>query len=58
MKTKILFILLAVAIATSLYLTYDRAVVRKDFEVYKEETFEASADEMPTDEAPVDEETL
>lgn len=33
MKTRILFILLAIAIVISLYLTYERTIVRHDFEI-------------------------
>lgn len=34
MKTKILFALLFVAVAVSVYLTYDRTIVRHDFETF------------------------
>lgn len=34
MKSKILYLLLFVAIAISIYLTYDRTIVRKDFEIF------------------------
>ncbi len=33
MKTKILFILLAIAVAISLYLTYERTIIRQNFEI-------------------------
>lgn len=36
MKSKILFTFLFIAIAISIYLTYDRTIVRQDFEVYDE----------------------
>ena len=36
MKSKILFFLLFIAVAVSVYLTYDRTIVRQDFEVYDE----------------------
>lgn len=32
-KSKILFALLFIAVAVSVYLTYDRAIVRQDFEI-------------------------
>ncbi|MEK7145064.1 MAG: hypothetical protein AAB794_04405 [Patescibacteria group bacterium] len=34
MKTKVLFTLLFIAIAISIYLTYDRTIVRHDFETF------------------------
>ncbi|TSC64540.1 MAG: hypothetical protein G01um101491_254 [Parcubacteria group bacterium Gr01-1014_91] len=34
MKSKILFTILFIAVAISIYLTYDRAVVRQDFEAF------------------------
>ncbi len=34
MKTKVLFALLFIAIAISIYLTYDRTIVRQDFETF------------------------
>lgn len=37
MKSKILFILLLIAVAISVYLTYDRAIVRNDFEIFNSE---------------------
>lgn len=37
MKTKILLILLFIAVAVSLYLTYDRTIVRQDFEIVQSE---------------------
>ena len=37
MKSKILFTVLFVAIVISIYLTYDRTIVRHDFEVFGEE---------------------
>lgn len=37
MKSKILFVILFVAIAVSVYLTYDRTIVRNDFEVFGSE---------------------
>ncbi|MCR4264101.1 MAG: hypothetical protein NUV98_05300 [Candidatus Roizmanbacteria bacterium] len=41
MKTKILFALLFIAVAVSVYLTYDRTIVRQDFGIFgSEETSE------------------
>lgn len=37
MKSKILLILLVIAIAVSVYLTYDRTIVRNDFETFSSE---------------------
>jgi hypothetical protein len=37
MKSKILFALLFIAIAISAYLTYDRTIVRNDFEIFNSE---------------------
>lgn len=37
MKTKMLLAILLLAIILSLFFTYDRSMVRKDFEVYEEE---------------------
>jgi hypothetical protein len=37
MKTKVLFVVLFVSIAVSVYLTYDRTIVRNDFEVFGSE---------------------
>lgn len=34
MKTKILFALLFISIAISIFLTYDRTIVRHDFETF------------------------
>ena len=34
MKTKVLFTLLFVAVAISIYLTYERTIVRHDFETF------------------------
>jgi len=36
MKSKILLVLLFASVAVSLYLTYDRALVRQEFEIYDE----------------------
>ena len=38
MKSKILFALLFIAIAISIYLTYDRTIVRQDFETFESES--------------------
>jgi len=35
MKSKILFTLLFIAIAISIYFTYDRTIVRQDFETFE-----------------------
>jgi len=37
MKTKVLFAILFVSIAISVYLTYDRIIVRNDFKVFGSE---------------------
>lgn len=37
MKSRILLILLVIAIAVSVYLTYDRTIVRNDFETFSSE---------------------
>lgn len=37
MKSKILYFLLFVAVAISVYLTYDRTIVRQDFEIVQSE---------------------
>jgi len=37
MKSKVLFTLLFIAIAASVYLTYDRTIVRNDFETVSSE---------------------
>lgn len=34
MKSKILLFLLVIAVAVSVYLTYDRTIVRHDFETF------------------------
>ena len=36
-KSRILFALLLVAVAISVYLTYDRTIVRQDFEILDSE---------------------
>lgn len=37
MKSKILYLILFVAVAISVYLTYDRTIVRNDFETFESE---------------------
>lgn len=34
MKSKILLLLLFIAVVVSVYLTYDRTIVRQDFEIF------------------------
>lgn len=49
MKSKILFTLLFIAIAVSVYLTYDRTIVRNDFETFSsEEEFPEEELESPS----------
>jgi len=45
MKSKVLFTLLFIAIAVSVYLTYDRTIVRNDFETTSSEE-ELSEEEL------------
>ena len=37
MKSKILLALVLVAVVVSLYLAYDRSIVKQDFEIYSSE---------------------
>lgn len=54
MKSKILFALLFIAIAVSVYLTYDRTIVRNDFEtVSSEEEFSEDEGEAGEIENPI-----
>ncbi|MGE5540914.1 MAG: hypothetical protein ACM3TU_01365 [Bacillota bacterium] len=48
MKSKILFLLLAIVVGVSIYLTYERTIIRKDFETYNSEE---TTDEGASDEA-------
>lgn len=43
MKSKILLTLVFVAIAVSIYLTYDRTIVRQDFEIFDSSSLEEDA---------------
>ena len=54
MKSKILFTLLFIAIAISVYLTYDRTIVRNDFETFSsEEEFSEDEGEVGEIENPI-----
>jgi len=46
MKTKLLLTALVLAVLASLYLTYDRTVIRKDFEVTNSEEEEVLESDM------------
>lgn len=54
MKSTVLFILLGVAIALSVYFTYQRSFEWKNFEIIysEEEEAEVSADDEPPSESP------